>query len=170
MRALILSADNFEDTELLYPLYRLIEEGFEVDIASLRKGELTGKNGYKVTANLSLDEVDPESYQLLILPGGKAPAMLRKEPQVLEIVKHFYHKNKVIGAICHGPQVLISAGLLKDKRATAYKSVAKELKEAGANYEDAEVVIDDNIITSRMPADLPFFMRAILEKIKEYAH
>jgi len=115
----------------------------------------------------SFEEVNPENYDLLILPGGKAPEDLRKDPHVLEIVKAFYSSGKPIGAICHGPQILISAGLLKDKKATSYKSVAKELKEAGAKYEDKEVVIDGNIVTSRMPSDLPYFMKTLLGLIKK---
>ncbi len=167
MKALIISADNFEDTELLYPFYRLVEEGIQVDIASLKKGEIKGKHGYKVPANLSIEEVAPEVYDLLILPGGKAPSVLRENSKVLEVVKAFYSAGKPIGAICHGPQILISAGLLKGKRATAYKSVAKELIEAGAHYEDKEAVIDGKIVTSRMPPDLPYFMRALLGLLKK---
>lgn len=166
MKALIISADNFEDMELLYPLYRLVEEGIAVDIASLNRGKFKGKHGYEVEANLSVDEVQPEAYDLLILPGGKAPAQLRLNNRVLEIVRTFYEKERVIGAICHGPQILISAGLLKGKRVTAYKTVAKELIEAGANYENKEVVTEGNIITSRVPQDLPFFMREILKTLK----
>lgn len=166
MKALIISADNFEDTELLYPFYRLIEEGIEVDIASLNKGKIKGKHGYIVEANLSVEEVHPEAYDLLILPGGKAPAKLREDVKVLEIVKSFFEKGKIIGAICHGPQILISAGLLAGKRATAYKSVAKELIEAKAHYEDKEVVMDGNLITSRWPLDLPYFMKEILKALK----
>jgi len=163
MKALMISADNFEDTELLYPLYRLTEEGFQVDLASFNKEKIKGKHGYTITPNLTLDEVRPEEYELLILPGGKAPEALRKDERVLRIVKAFYEAGKIIGAICHGPLILISAGLLKGKRGTAYKSVAKELKEAGALYEDKEVVVDGNLVTSRMPSDLPFFMKTILK-------
>lgn len=167
MRALIISADNFEDTELLYPFYRLIEEGFQADIASFEKGKIKGKHGYTVPVNLSIEEVNPENYALLVLPGGKAPEALRKNPRVLEVVKAFYSAGKPIGAICHGPQILISAGLLSGKKATSYKSVAKELIEAGAQYEDKEVVMDGNLITSRMPSDLPYFMKALLDLLKK---
>ncbi|MCS7199563.1 MAG: type 1 glutamine amidotransferase [Thermodesulfobacteriaceae bacterium] len=163
MKALIISYNNFEDSELLYPLYRLIEEGFSVDIASLKRDKIKGKHGYVIEANLSVEEVRPEVYDLLILPGGKAPEALRKNEGVLKIVQTFYESGKIIGAICHGPQILISAGILKGKRATSYKSVAKEILEASAIYEDKAVVIDGNIITSRSPLDLPYFMKTILE-------
>ncbi|MCS7199455.1 MAG: type 1 glutamine amidotransferase [Caldimicrobium sp.] len=166
MRALIISADGFEDTELLYPLYRLIEEGVPVDIASIKRGNIKGKHGYVVSANLSIEEVVPENYQLLILPGGKAPSILRENPLVLDVVKKFFKENKLIGALCHGPQILVSTGLVANRRMTGYKSIATELKEAGARFEDTEVVIDGNLITSRMPADLPYFMRAIIKALK----
>lgn len=159
MKALIISADNFEDSELLVPYYRLKEVGIEVTIASLNCGAIIGKHGYEVTADKSLGEVINDNYTILILPGGKAPEALRKEPQALEVARNFFTHNKPVAAICHGPQILISAGLLKGRRATCYMSVANELKEAGALYEDLEVVVDGNLVTSRQPGDLPAFMR-----------
>jgi len=165
MRALIISADLFEDLELLVPYFRLKEENIEVDIASIKKGKIKGIRNYEIEANLSLDEVDPNKYDILILPGGKAPLKIRKEEKALEISRHFFEKDKLVGAICHGPQTLISAGLLKNRHATCYKSVADELKEAGAIYEDKEVVVDGNLVTSRMPTDLPYFLREIMRLI-----
>lgn len=166
MRALIISADNFEDSELLVPYYRLKEEGIPVDVASISRGTITGKHGYEVKADLALGEVNPESYTLLVLPGGKAPAAVRKEPKALDICRGFFAHNKPVAAICHGPQTLISAGLLRGRRATCYKTVADEMREAGALYEDSEVVVDGNLITSRQPSDIPAFMREIMKKLK----
>jgi len=166
MKALFISADQFEDTELLVPLYRFQEAGIDVDIAWRRKGKITGKHGYEVVVNKSLDEVVPEEYDILILPGGKAPAIVRIEEQAIKITKAFFRANKPVAAICHGPQILISAGLLKGKRATSYATVAQELKDAGALYEDREVVSDGNLVTSRKPADLPAFMREIFKLLK----
>lgn len=166
MKILIMSTDNFEDSELLVPYYRLQEEGFQVNIASLKKGTIKGKHGYEVTVDNTLNEIDPEEYDVLVLPGGKAPGILREDMHALDIAKHFFQKNKPVSAICHGPQILISAGLLKGRRSTSYKSVAQELKDAGAVYEDKEVVIDGNLITSRQPSDLPAFMRETLKIIK----
>lgn len=166
MKILIISADNFEDTELLVPYYRLQEEGIQVDIVSLKKGSIKGKRGYEVTVDRTLQEVDPREYEALILPGGKAPGILRTDTHALEIARHFFQEDKPVSAICHGPQILISAGLLKGKKATSYKSVAKELKDAGAVYEDKEVVIDGNLITSRQPSDIPAFMRETMRMIK----
>ena len=167
MKALFISADNFEDTELLVPFYRLREEGIEVDIASMQKGVIKGKHGYEVAVNKTLDDVKPEDYALLVLPGGKAPETVRKQPKAVAIAQHFFRKNKPVSAICHGPQTLISAGLLKGRHATCYSSVAEEMKGSGALYEDSEVVVDGNLITSRQPSDLPAFIRETLKMLKK---
>lgn len=166
MKALIISADNFEDTELLVPYYRLKEEGLEVDVASIRKGRIKGLHGYEVEAAKTLEEVNPEDYDILILPGGRAPEVIRKEKRAIELARHFFKNNEPVSAICHGPQTLITAGLLKGRHATCYKSVAQELKDAGAIYEDKEVVVDGNLVTSRQPADLPAFLRETMRLLK----
>jgi len=166
MKALIISADNFEDSELLVPYYRLKEEGLQVDIASVKRGQIKGKHGYEVEANKVLKEINPDDYGILILPGGRAPETIRKEKEAVEIAGDFFRKNKPVSAICHGPQTLITAGLLKGKHATCYKSVAQEMKDAGAFYEDKEVVVDGNLVTSRQPSDLPAFLRETIKIIK----
>jgi len=168
MKALIISADNFEDSELLYPFYRLKEEGAEVDIASINKGAIKGKHGYEVDANKALGDIRAAEYDLLLLPGGKAPEKIRHEKAAIEIAKHFFGNNKPVSAICHGPQTLITAGLLKGRHATCYKSVAPEMKEAGAVYEDREVVVDGNLVTSRQPSDLPAFMRETMKMLRKH--
>lgn len=165
MKALIISADNFEDSELLVPYYRLLEEGIGVDVASMKKGAIKGKHGYEVAVDKTLDEVNPDDYALLVLPGGKAPESVRKEPAALEIARHFFAGNRPVSAICHGPQTLITAGLLKGRRATCYKTVAQEMRDAGAIYEDREVMVDGNLVTSRQPSDLPAFMRETMKKL-----
>ena len=163
MKALIVSSDNFEDSELLVPYYRLQEAGVAVTVASLKREAITGKHGYEVSVDMTLDEVNPDDYAILVLPGGKAPAELRNEPKSLDIARSFFTHVKPVAAICHGPQILISAGLLTGRSATCYQSVANELKEAGALYEDREVVVDGNLVTSRQPADLPAFMRETMK-------
>jgi protease I len=162
MKALIVSADHFEDSELLFPFYRLQEAGLAVDVASISRGKISGKHGYEVVVDKALAEVDPQAYDLLVLPGGKAPATLRKEAAALAIAQDFMRGDKPVAAICHGPQILISAGVLVGRRATCYRSVAEELKQAGALYEDQEVVVDGKLVTSRQPADLPAFMREMV--------
>lgn len=166
MKALIISADNFEDTELLVPYYRLKEAGVEVTVASLSRRAIKGKHGYEVDVDKTLDEVNPDDYAILVLPGGAAPALVRKEPKALELARSFFTRSKPVAAICHGPQILITAGLLRGRRATCYKSVTDELKKAGALYEDREVVVDANLITSRQPADLPAFMRETMKQLR----
>lgn len=167
MKALIVSDELFEDTELLVPLYRLQEEHIDVDLASTRGGVITGKHGYRISVPLSLEQIDPAGYDLLILPGGKAPATLRHNELLQTIVRHFFSENKLVAAICHGPQILVSAGVVSDKKATCYKKMALELTEAGAEYLDEEVVVDGNLVTSRIPADLPAFMREIMKNLRD---
>ncbi len=167
MKVLIIAADNFEDSELFAPYYRILEEGWQADIASIKKGKIKGKHGYEVDVVRSLDEVDPGVYDMLLLPGGKAPESIRKEQAALDIARHFFSAGKPVAAICHGPQTLISAGLLKGMHATCYKSVAQEMSDAGALYEDSEVVVDRNLITSRTPSDIPAFMREIMKMLKK---
>jgi len=163
MKALMLSANDFEDSELLVPYYRLLEAGYRVDVAAEKAGVIRGMHGYEVLAVKSFDDVDVKEYTVLILPGGKAPASVRNNSTAIYIARHFFDGNKPVGAICHGPQTLISAGVLQDRRATCYQTVAKELQEAGALYEDREVVVDGRLVTSREPADLPAFMREIMK-------
>ncbi len=166
MKALLISADRYEDTELFVPYYRLLEEGIETDIASLKKGLIKGKHGYEVEASKTLAQVKPDEYDILVLPGGRAPEEVRKEPKAVEIARDFFLKDKLVAAICHGPQILITAGLLKGRHATCYRSVVDELKASGAIYEDREVVVDGNLVTSRQPSDLPAFMRETMRLIR----
>ena len=166
MKALIISADNFEDSELLVPYYRLKEEGIAVDVASMKAGSIKGKHGYEVEVTKALKDVNAGAYDILILPGGRAPEAVRKEKKALDLARSFFEENRPVAAICHGGQTLISAGLVKGRRVTCYKSVAPEMKEAGALYEDAEVVVDNNLISSRQPSDLPAFMREIMKKLR----
>jgi len=167
MRTLIISSDLFEDSELKIPYQYLRKLGVSVDIASLKKGTIIGKHGFSADVTVTLDEVDPKRYDILILPGGKAPSAIRKESKALEIARYFFNQNKPVAAICHGPQILISAGLLGGRVVTGHKSIEKELKNAGAIYKDEEVVIDKNLITSRQPSDLNAFIEAIKQCITE---
>jgi len=167
-KALIVTADMFEDSELLYPYYRLQEAGFQVDIAAPKVGEVTGKHGYKVAATLSLDDVESAGscgYKLLLLPGGKAPEELLRLPKALDIARDFAGSGAPMAAICHGPLVLAAAGLLRGRKATSCTHASDRLKEAGALYEDSEVVVDKNLVTSRQPSDLPAFMREVMRML-----
>ncbi len=166
MKALILSADNFEDIELFYPLHRLKEEGITVKIASMKEGAITGKHGYSIDVDMALDEVNPEEFDILVLPGGRAPERVRLDKKALEIARYFFRENKPVGAICHGAQILISAGVIKGRKATCYIGIRDDLKSAGAVYEDKEVVVDGNLVTSRNPDDLYSFGRELVKKLK----
>lgn len=165
MKALIISADAYEDSELRVPLAQLKEHGIDVTVASVHRGQIRGKHGDVVEVDRSLEEVRPADYDLLVLPGGRAPAALRRQSRALDIARAFMAANKPVAAICHGPQILVSAGVMRGRRATCYQAIAAELREAGVLYEDREVVVDGNLVTSRVPADLPAFMRALLERL-----
>lgn len=165
MKALIVSGQHFEDSELLAPYHRLLKEGIETHIASSQAGVIRGKHGCQMEA-LALAAIDGNQYDLLILPGGKAPSVLRKDEVLLDLVRHFVGSGKTVAAICHGPQILVSAGVLAGRRATCYRGMAKELQGAGAEYLDQRVVVDGNLITSRIPADLPDFLREIIRRCR----
>jgi protease I len=164
-RALIISGEGFEDTELLVPYYRLLEAGVMVDIAS-PMDTFKGKHGYELSATVSLDDVKADDFDILVVPGGKAPAKIRDDARVTDIARAFMENGKPVAAVCHGPQILATAGVLKGRTATCYHSVGPELEQAGANYRDEEVVVDGNLVTSRQPGDLPAFMREIMRKLR----
>ena len=166
MKALILTDNGFEDSELLYPYYRLRELGIDVKIASTDKGVLCGKIGYTVEVDLTTEDVNPDDFDILILPGGKGPEKVRQDKKAVNIVKDFDEKKKIIGAICHGPQLLISADVLNGRKVTSYSGIKDDIILAGAKFSDEKVAVDDNIITSRKPEDLPFFMQEIIKKIQ----
>ncbi len=160
-KALIISADNFEDMELLYPYYRLREDGWEVDVASHEVKTIIGQRGYECKAKIAFSKVNPESYGLLIIPGGKAPESVRLDPDALRITRYFFKKKLPVGAICHGAQVLISADVIAGMKITCWKGIQDDVIAAGGDYRDCEVSEDHFLITSRFPDDLPAFMRRI---------
>ena len=164
---LIITADNCDDSEVLYPYYRMLEEGYCVDIASFEKTLVRAKYHFTIDANLSVSEVKSNDYDGLILPGGTAPEKLRQNGDVIRVVKEFFDAKKPIAAICHGQQILISARIVKDKKATCYPGIKDDLINAGAVYENAEVVVCDNLVTSRRPDDLPAFTREFVRLLKK---
>lgn len=169
MRVLVISADGYEDSELTEPVGALRDAGVAVDIAAPDAGAITGKHGARVEAGLALGEADASEYDMLFLPGGKAPARLRDAAEVKGLVRDFVAAAKPVAAICHGPQILASAGVVKGHTMTAYKSVGPELEEAGADYVDQMVVSDANFITAREPGDLPAFIEQVLETLRQRA-
>lgn len=166
-KALILTADRFEDLEVLYPKYRLEEEDWEVAVAAPEVKEIRGEHGYPVEASVAIAEADPSGYDLLIIPGGSAdgaPRTVRNIKEAQAIAKIFFEENKPVASICHGPYTLVSANVLKGRRLTSVlkDGVPEEIREAGGQWEDSEVVVDGNLVTSRGPQDLPAFMRETL--------
>src|SRR6478609_6392536 len=174
-KALVLSADKFEDLELYVPVFRLIEAGWKVDIAAPETGKITGEsNWYYVIANKRIDEIDPDEYDLLVLPGGKpdgAPTTVRNSSRAVEIARSFFAGNKPVAAICHGPYLLVSADLVKGRRLTSYwgDGVPEEITGAGVTWEDAVVVVDGNLVTSRWPMDLAAFSREMMKLVAHRA-
>jgi protease I len=172
-KAVILTADQFEDMEVLYPLNRLLEEGWQVDVAAPKIEEIHGEFGYAVLMpEITIDEVDPDAYDLLIIPGGSpdgAPSTVRKLKKAQEIAKSFFAKNKPVASICHGPWTLAEADVVKGKHLTTYwhDGVPEDVKKAGGLWEDKEVVVDGNLVTSRWPGDLPAFMKEVMKLIKK---
>jgi len=161
-RILIITADKCDDSELLYPYYRVIEAGYEPVIASFEKTTVNAKYHFSLNADVSVDEIDASVYDGLILPGGLAPEKLRQNQAVIDAVRIFDAEKKPIAAICHGQQILISARILKDRVATCYPGIRDDLINAGANYVNEPVVVCENLVTSRRPDDLPFFMREFI--------
>lgn len=171
-KAVILTADLFEDMEVFFPMFRLFEEGWQVDIAAPKVEMIRGEHGYQLRPAVAIEDVDPDAYDLLLIPGGSplgAPSTVRKIIKAQDIARSFIEKNKPVASICHGPWTLVSAGMVNRRHLTSYwhDGVPEEIKKAGGIWEDKEVVVDGNIVTSRWPMDLPAFMREVMKMIKQ---
>ncbi len=163
-RAVIITAPNFQDEEFTYPYYRLLEEGYSVDVATPDKVIVYGKYGVPAKPTIDTKDLKAINYDLVVLPGGfEAPDRLRIRKEVLSFVKEMYEGNKVVAAICHGPWICISAGIMKGKRATGYMSIADDIRNAGATYLEEDVVIDGNLITSPHYRNNGDFMKAVIK-------
>jgi protease I len=152
----------YEDLELWYPKLRLVEEGAEVVVAAPDSKEYRGKHGYPCSPDVTVDKVDTNEFDGLVIPGGFAPDKLRRHPRVLEIVREFNSANKMIAFICHAGWVPISAKILKGRRATSVSAIKDDMMNAGVHYLDQAVVLDGHLISSRHVNDLPDFGRAII--------
>jgi len=163
----ILAEDDYEDLELWYPYYRLLEAGHKVKIVgSGRKPTFASKHGYEVMADMNAADADVNDFDAVVIPGGFAPDRMRRVPAVNEFVRHMFKQGRLVAAICHAPSVLVSANVLKGKKVTCFMSIRDDVMNAGARYKDEAVVVDGNLVTSRQPADLPEFMRAILSALE----
>jgi protease I len=172
----ILATDGFEQDELLSPLEALRDAGADAKVVSPSKErKIKGWKftdwGKKVKVDVPLDEANAGDFDALVLPGGVMnPDHLRRDPQVLEFVKSFFTAGKPVGAICHGPWTLIDAGVVRGRKMTSYETIQTDLKNAGANWVDEEVVVDNGLVTSRKPDDLPAFNAKLIEEIAEGIH
>lgn len=163
-RLLCFVGDIYEDLELWYPKLRLIEAGVEVVIAGPEAGvTYAGKHGYPCVSDARIADMDHNAFDGLLCPGGFMPDKLRRDPQVLNLVRGFHQQQKLIAAICHGGWIPISAGVLRGVRVTGSPGIKDDLVNAGAVFEDSAVVVDGHHVSSRKPDDLPDFARAMLE-------
>jgi len=167
MKVAVLVEDNYQVLEVWYPYLRLREGGIEtVLVGTGKKKEYKSKEGYPAVEELSIKNATVDDFSGVIIPGGYAPDVLRRYKKVNNFVRQMYRKNKLVAAICHGGWVLVSAGILKDKKVTGFYAIKDDLLNAGGKFIDKEVVVDGNLITSRTPYDLPAFCREILRKIE----
>ena len=167
-RVAVLAEDNYQELELWYPLLRLREAGAETFVVGTGSaGQYKSKLGYPVKVDAAADQVRAEEVDAVVIPGGYAPDRMRRYPAVLRLVKEAFDQGKVVAAICHAGWVLVSAGVLPGKTVTAVSSIKDDLVNAGATYVDREVVRDGNLITARVPSDLPAFCRTIIEALGE---
>jgi protease I len=172
-RVLMLAADGFETVELFEPKKALEAAGATVTLASIKTDPIQGmeqdlNKAEMVTPDLTLDEVDTDDYDALVLPGGTCnPDKLRQEDRAVEIVAEFMEDDKIVAAICHGPWLLAEADVIDGRRLTSYPSIRTDLENAGGDVVDEEVVVDGNLITSRKPDDIPAFNRAIIAALVE---
>jgi protease I len=164
MRVAVLIAELYEDPELIYPYYRLLEAGHDVDLVGCEAGVgYRGKRGTTMTSTAAASDVRAFDLDGVVIPGGYSPDHMRRCPAMVDLVREIGQSGKPVGAICHGPWMLASAGLLEGKTATSFFSIRDDVVNAGANWVDDETVRDGNLVTARAPADLPSFMRTFLE-------
>ncbi|MDF1726317.1 MAG: type 1 glutamine amidotransferase [Sulfitobacter sp.] len=174
-KILIMATNGFEQSELEHPLKNLREKGATVHVATPDGSDIKGWDeddwGDTVSADLGFDAVKVEDYDAVVLPGGQInPDLLRVNDKAISLIKAFGSHGKTVAAICHAPWLLVEAGLIEGRKATSFKSIATDLKNAGAHWEDSEVVVDKGIITSRSPEDLEAFVAKIVEEIEEGDH
>jgi len=162
----VLAEQQYEDLELWYPVLRFREAGARVEIVGAGKDRYDSKHGYPVQVTMQAAQVQVADFDAVIIPGGYAPDHMRRHPPMVQLVREAVAAGKIVAAICHGGWMLCSAHCLEGKQVTGFFAIRDDLENAGATYIDAEVVRDGNLITSRVPSDLPAFCRAIIEALK----
>lgn len=164
----ILVEDMYQVLEVWYPLLRLKEEDVEIIlVGSGSKETYLSKEGYPAKAHCAVDQVQSSDFDGVIIPGGFAPDFMRRNPKMADFVRKIHDEGKVTAAICHGGWMLVSAGILKGRKATSFFAIKDDLIAAGANWVDSEVVVDKNLITARKPEDLTAFVAAIVKALKK---
>jgi len=167
-RAAVLVEQMYQEMEVWYPIYRLREAGFKVTVVGPDAGQnYPSKLGYPAKSDKGARDVSAADFDLVVIPGGFAPDFIRRSEAMLRLVSDMAEQGKVVAAICHGPWVLCSTQALKGRKATCFFAIKDDVMNAGAKYSDAEVVRDGNLITSRKPDDLPAFMQAIIQAVRE---
>lgn len=167
----LLSGDGFEDSELLQPLEAIQAAGARVEIISEEDGEITGKDGSKVTIDKTVDDVSANDYDGLLLPGGVAnPDKMRQNETAVNFVKEFFVQHKPVAAICHAPWLLVEADVVEGRTLTSWPSLRTDIINAGGTWVDEEVVVDQGLVTSRKPDDIPAFNRKAIEEFAEGKH
>lgn len=166
-KILLLLENGFRDEEVVYPYYRFKEAGYDLKAVGPEKGkEHRGKFGVVLKSDLSASDTDLDDVIAVIIPGGFAPDKMRINSYMVNIVKNIFLQGKIVAAICHGGWLLAEADIIKGKKVTGFKAIATDLKNAGGEYIDSEVVIDGNLVTSRKPDDLPAFCSSILKLLE----
>ena len=170
-KILMIATDGYEDSELLEPRRILRERGAEVTLASLEEGEIEGDNGARVAVDCTIDQVEAGDYDALVLPGGtKNPDKLRMDEKVVATIRAFAEAGKPVAAICHGPWTLVEADVVKGRTITSWPSLKTDIRNAGGNWVDEEVHVDNGLVSSRKPDDLPAFNAKIVEEFREGVH
>lgn len=167
-RIAVLITNLFEDSEYLKPAEAFRNAGYQLVHVGLQTGQIVkgAKQGTPVTIDKTAKEVSVDDFEAVLIPGGYSPDQLRVDEDVVQFTRQFVHTGKPVFAICHGPQLLITARVLQGRRITGYKSIVQDIKNAGAEYLDQQVVEDGNLITSRHPGDLPAFIDACLKRLR----
>jgi protease I len=167
-RIAILAENLYQEMELWVPCYRLREEGAEVKVVGAGGAtSYASKHGYPVTVDVQAEQVTAEEFDAVVIPGGYAPDLMRRHAAMVRLVRDAAQQGKVVAAICHAGWMLVSAGILRGRRATSFFSIKDDLVAAGADWVDAEVVVDGSLITSRKPDDLPAFCRTIIATLSK---
>ena len=174
-RVAIIAADMVEQVELVEPRKALDEAGAQTDLISLKPGEIQGFNHFdkadKLKVDRTIEEVDASEYDALLIPGGVGnPDQLRGDENVVSFVRDFFEAGKPVASICHGPWVLVEAGVVRDRKLTSWPTLQTDIRNAGGNWVDQEVVVDQGLVTSRKPDDIPAFSKKMVEEFSEGVH